>query len=88
MKFWHAIKRFILVSWLVAAPLVIVFLIFVLFLFLKLIEFLVGLLFGPEAAEVFIINLFLLMGALFWPVIIGAPISYAIYSYVKHLRNR
>jgi hypothetical protein len=88
MRFWHAIRRFISVSWLVAAPLVIVFLIFVLFLLLKLLEFLIGIVFGPEAAEAFVINFFLLMGMLFWPAIIGVPIIWAFVSNMKSKRNR
>ena len=88
MRFWHAIRRFISVSWLVAAPLVIAFLIIVLFLFLKLLEFLIGIVFGPEAAEAFVINFFLLMGMLFGPAILGAPIIWVFVSYMKFKQNR
>jgi hypothetical protein len=87
IKFWHAIRRLISVSWLVAAALVIVFLIFVLYSVLKLTEFLVGLVFGPEAADAFVMNFFMAMEMLFWVAIIGVPI-YALVSYAKHRRNR
>ncbi len=55
---------------------------------MKLIEFLVGLVFGPEAAEAFVLNLFLLMGLLFWPAIIGVPIIYGFVSYIMKVKRK
>jgi hypothetical protein len=82
MKYWYAIRRLLSVSWLAAAPLVILVLILVLFLLLQLIAWLVGLVFGHEAAEALVVNVFLLMGMLFWPALLGVP-NYALLCEVK-----
>jgi hypothetical protein len=86
-KLWHAIKNFISVSWLVAAPLVIVVAIVCLGLIWWLISQIVGLLFGSEAADVFFYDIATMLGMLFWLAIIGVPI-YAVVSYVKSRRKQ
>jgi hypothetical protein len=66
MKFWLAIKRFISVAWLVAAPIVIIVLWFGPYMFLGLVSLLAGLAFGPEAArevDEYVYGLGLLEGA-------------------------
>lgn len=87
MRFWHAIRRFISVSWLVAAPLAIVVLIVALFLLLQLTEFLVGRVFGPDAAEAVVANVFVVMGMLIWAALVGIPV-YGVVSYVRCRRHR
>ena len=85
-KLWQAIKRLISVSWLVAAPLVVVVGILVLGLLLWLTSQIVGLLFGAEAVDSFIYDVGILMSMLFWAALIGAPI-YAIVSYINSRRT-
>ena len=85
-KLWQAIRRLISVSWLVAAPLVVVIVIVGLGLLLWLTSRIVGFLFGADAVDSFIYDVGILMGMLFWVALIGAPI-YAIVSYVKSRRT-
>jgi len=86
MKFWRSIRRFVVVWWFAAAPLVILVLILALFLLLQLIAWLVGLVFGPAAAEALVANVFLVIGMLFWPALLGLGI-YALVSYVRSKRK-
>jgi hypothetical protein len=86
-KFWPAIKRFLSVSWLVAAPLVIVIAIVGLGLVLWLSSQIVGLLFGTEAADAYVYEFAMVLGMLFWVAVIGVPI-YAIVSYIRSRRKR
>jgi hypothetical protein len=75
------------VSWLVAAPMVIVVAIIGLGLVLWLTSQIVGLLFGPEAAEAYTYDFAIVMGMLFWVAVIGVPV-YAIVSYIKSRRKQ
>jgi hypothetical protein len=85
-KIWHATKRFMSVSWLVAAPLVIVIAIVALGLVLWLTSQIVGSLFGPEAADAYLYEFAMVLGMLFWVAVIGVPI-YAIVSSIKSRRK-
>lgn len=67
MKFWHAIRRFISVSWLVAPFLVIIVFIIISFLFVQVIDLLIS----TEAAATFGYGVFMLMVLL---AMIGVPI--------------
>ena len=86
-KIWRAFMRLVSVSWLVAAPLVIVIAIVGLGLVLSLTSQIAGLLFGPEAADAFFYDFVMGLGMLFWVAIIGVPI-YAIVSYLKSKRKQ
>lgn len=85
-KLWQATRRLISVSWLVAAPLVVVVGIVILGLLLWLTSQIVGHLFGAEAVDSFIYDFGILMGMLFWVALIGVPIYAAIY-YIKSRRR-
>jgi hypothetical protein len=85
-KLWQAIRRLISVSWLVAAPLVVVIGIIILGLLLWLTSQIFSLLFGAEAVDSFIYDFGILMGMLFWVAIIGVPV-YAIVCYIKSRRT-
>jgi hypothetical protein len=85
-KLWQAIRQLISVSWLVAAPLVVVIGIIILGLLLWLTSQIVSLLFGAEAVDSFIYDFGILLGMLFWVAIIGVPV-YAIVCYIKSRRT-
>ena len=73
MKFWHAIRQFISVSWLVAPFLVIIVFIIISFLFVQVIDLLIS----TEAAATFGYGVLMVLLA-----IIGVPI-YALASYLR-----
>jgi hypothetical protein len=86
MKFVQAMRRFISNAWLVAAPLIIVFLLIAIPLCLAIVRAIIERLFGPEAAEDFSTFLF---GAMMWggELVLGfAPIGLAIYGIVRLAR--
>lgn len=86
-KLWRAIRHSISISWLVAAPMVIVIAIVGLGLVLWLTSQIAGILFGPEAADTFFYGFATVLGMLFWVAIIGGPIC-AVIAYVKSKRKQ
>jgi hypothetical protein len=86
MKSVQTIRRFISNAWLVAAPLVIVFLLIAIPLCLAVVSAIIEHVFGPEVAEGFSTTLF---GAMMWggELVLGlAPIGLAIYGIVRLAR--
>jgi hypothetical protein len=82
MKFVEAIRRFMARSWLVAAPLVIVFGIIAIAILLAIVQALVERVFGSETADYFASLWF---GALMWTAeltLLFAPIALVVYVIV------
>ncbi len=91
MKFLRALRHFISTSWLVAAPLLIVFGLVAAVILLAILQAVIERIFGGEAADRFA-NLW--FGALMWAAeltLLLAPIALAVYLIaivVRRLRRR
>jgi hypothetical protein len=87
MKFLRALRRFIATSWLVAAPLVVMFGLVAAVIFLALLQAVIVHIFGGDAAEHFASLWF---GALMWAAeltLLLAPIGLAAYLIANVLRR-
>jgi hypothetical protein len=79
MNFWHAIRRLISVSWLVAAPLVIVLLLIGVLIFFEVFHGILKLLFGLEEADTIFMDVMMWGAEL---VFVLTPIGLAIYGVI------
>ncbi|HZQ11808.1 MAG TPA: hypothetical protein VFB31_03255 [Pseudolabrys sp.] len=88
MKLLAALRRLFAVSWLIAAPLILIGLFIGVPLLLAIIGAIIGRLFGPEAAEAFAELWF---GAMMWAgeiVLLLAPAVVIVYLGVRIVRRR
>ncbi len=87
MKVFHAIRRFVANAWFAAAPLVIFVLIVGVLAFVGLARAIVARLFGPNAADQFLINAMMLAGALVALLLIGFVV-YGLISVARWLLGK
>ncbi len=87
MNFVQAIRRFILTSWLVAAPLVVVALLVGTFALLGIVQAIIGRVWGAEAAENFIADAMVLLAMAFELALLGLA-AYGVFRVGRWLVGR